>query len=279
MHTKVIHNQLKLRSRLLAGLLLAGVALLFAGGTALADTQSYKTKDATITKGMAVAVVSETGQGQTPYVQKASAGNADKTLGVVTSLDSSLVTNVANGTQLVVANSGVAAVYVTDINGLVHKGDLLAPSPLEGILMRADNGTPGILGVALDNFADLKTETVKVDSPSISQAKVGLMGINMDVKFATSSSGVQQSFLERLGQSIVHRQVNSLQAFVALAVLVLLIVVEGGIIYAAVSSSILSLGRNPLGKKTIIRGLWQTSLLVLVVLAAGLAAIYMVLRI
>jgi hypothetical protein len=86
------------------------------------------------------------------------------------------------------------------------------------------------------------------------------------------------SLLERLGQTIVHRQVNQLQAFVALAILVLLIVVDGSIAYAAINSSILSIGRNPLAKRTVFRGLLQASGLVLMVLLVGLAAIYMVLR-
>jgi hypothetical protein len=286
-HTKIIQPPIwqTIRSNMLW--LSAGLAtVLLAVGwwllplPASAASQSYLTTDKSITKGYAVAVVSgssQQGQQQT-FVQKSSVSRAQQTLGVVVDLGDSLVTSVDKTSQLYVADSGQAEVYVTDLNGTVKKGDLLAPSPLEGVLMRADNGTPGILGVALANFDGQSAQTVKVASGSISSAKVELLAINMDVRFATSSPGVQESFLERLGQSIVHRQVNQLQAFVALAILILLIVVDGSIAYAAINSSILSIGRNPLAKRTVFRGLLQASGLVLMVLLAGLAAIYMVLR-
>lgn len=270
-----------LKNRFVAGLLVLGFVVLlstFLPFTVRAASQSYATRDKTITKGMAVAVISQPGSsgGTTSYVQKSSVKDADKTVGVVVNLGDNLVTSVSGDYQIFVASSGEALVYVTNLNGAVKKGDLLAPSPLEGVLMRASDGTPGILGAAMDDFSAQEAQTVSVRGSEA--VKIASLHINMDVKFATSSAGVQQSLLERLGQSVAHRQVNSLQAFIGLAILILLIVVEGGIVYAAISSSILSLGRNPLAKRTIMRGLLQASLLVLAVLAVGIASIYLVLR-
>lgn len=248
---------------------------------ARAASQSYATKDKSITKGMAVSVVSESsGSNQSKtYVQKSSVSRADKTLGVVVDLGDNLVTSVSGDNQIFVASSGDAQVYVTDLNGEVKKGDLLAPSPLEGILMRAANGTPGIIGASLDDFAGHSSETVAINGSESTNAKVAILRINMDVKFATSSGGIQQPLLERLGQTIAQRPVSSLQTFIALAILGLLIMVEGGIVYAAISSSILSLGRNPLAKRSIVQGLLQATLLVAVVLAGGLLSIYLVLKV
>lgn len=284
MDTKIIQNrQISYRPVLSWGL---AVLLILASiawpAVARAATQSYLTTDQSITKGMAVSVASHKdsgAEGQT-YVAKSSVSRADKTLGVVVNLGDGLVTSVSGTSQLFVANSGDARVYVTSLNGAVHKGDLLAPSPLEGVLMRANDGTPGILGVALENFSAQPSQTVSVKGGSqIESAKVALIGINMDVKFATSSAGVQQSFLERLGQSVAHHEVSQLQTFIALAVLILLIIVEGGIVYAAISSSLLSIGRNPLAKRAIMGGLLQATGLVIAVLAVGLSAIYLVLRV
>ncbi|MEO8784764.1 MAG: hypothetical protein ABI221_00305 [Candidatus Saccharimonadales bacterium] len=263
----------------------AVIALSLLAKPVLAASQSYLTTDKTITKGMAVAVVSSSSANKNLVtVQKSSVNRANKTLGVVVALDDSLVTSVDGGAtqaqKLYVADSGQATVFVTDINGAVHKGDLLAPSPLEGVLMKANTGTPGVLGLALADMSSQTMQTVSLsgDGP-IHSAKVALVGINMDIRFASSSSGVQQSLLVRLGQGLVHKEVSQVQTFIALSVLILLIVVEGSIVYAAVSSSITSLGRNPLAKRTIYRGLFQASGLVFMVLVVGLAAIYMVMRI
>lgn len=283
-NTKPKHQFSRLKRQLLALSLVAGFVLLLNTFLALpvrAAGQSYATKDKTITKGMAVAATGQTNNagGSVTFVQKSSVGRADKTLGVVVDLGDNLITSVSGEHQIFVSSTGEALVYVTNLNGEVKKGDLLAPSPLEGILMRASDGTPGILGVSMDNFSAQKAEAVAVSGDAAGPTtKIASVHINMDVKFATSSAGVQQPLIERLGQSIVHREVSSLQAFIALAILILLIVVEGGIVYAAISSSILSLGRNPLAKSTIMRGLLQASFLVLVVLAVGVSSIYLVLR-
>lgn len=250
-------------------------------GVAKAETQGYNTTDKTITKGMAVSIADNQGTGanEVILVEKSSVLRADKTLGVVVDPSADLVAVSANGNQVYVANSGVAQVYVSNINGDPQKGDLLAPSPISGVLMKASEGTKGVIGAALDNFptTGLQEVSVKDDNGQALNTKVGLIQVNMDVKFSGSDQASDKSLLQKIGEALVRRPVNSTQVIVAMIILSILLFVEGSIIYGAISSSIISLGRNPLAKRTILRGLGQISILVFVVLGIGLAAVYLVL--
>jgi hypothetical protein len=144
--------------------------------------------------------------------------------------------------------------------------------------MRVIDGSKGVLGVAMADFPSASAESVSfTEGGGQSSAKVAQLQINMDVKFTSSTPNAGKSVLQRFGESIVHHEVSSAQVLVALIILSLLIVVEGGIIYGAISSSIVSLGRNPLAKNTIMVGLGQITGLVAVVLGLGLAAVYLVL--
>ncbi len=283
LHTRAFtrtRGHARIRARVgmsLFGLLL-GVTLL-TPAAATAATQGYNTQDKTITKGMAVAVSNTTtADAKVIYVEKASVDHADKTLGVVVDPSSETVAVSTNGDQVYVATTGVASVYVTDLNGTVHKGDLLTPSPLNGILMRAGDGSKGVLGVAQSDFDSKTAQSVSLkEEVGSTKAKVGLVQINMDVKFTTNSPNAGKTLLQRLGEAIVHHEVSTVQVVIALIILTLLIVVEGGIVYGAVSSSITSLGRNPLAKNTIMTGLGEVTGLVAAVLALGVAAVYLVL--
>lgn len=255
-------------------------SLLLLTSVVSAVTQGYRSDDSSISKGMAVAVASgESGQDGVIVVEKTSVAQASKSLGVVVDPQGDTVTLSGNSSQLFVATTGTAQVYVTDLNGAVKKGDLLTPSPLKGILMKAPEGSRGVLGAALEDFPTSNTQTVTItganDKPQ--EVKVALLQLNMDVKFSSNNKPAEKPLLERIGETIVKREVSSAQVVIALFILTLLVIVEGGVIYGAISSSMISLGRNPLAKKTIMRGLIQISGLVVLVLIVGLGAVYLVL--
>ncbi len=248
--------------------------------TAFAQTQGYNTVDSSITTGMAVGVATTEGRDAKPMIEKARSSRADQSLGVVVTPDSSLVAVSSGANQVFVASSGVASVYVSNINGTVKRGDLLAPSPIAGVLMTASAGTKGIMGVAVEDFPKISKDlTVKDNNDKEVKTKVGLIKMNMDVKLTSNAEESNKSFLQKISETFVGQPVSTTQVVVAMIILLVLLFVVGGIVYGAISSSIISLGRNPLGRGVIMRGLAQISILVVVVLAVGLAAVYVVLRI
>lgn len=277
---------LYLKASVVSGALVGVItgAVLLTGGTAQAIVQGYQTKDSGLVNGMAAALsvdqpVTQPDSMVLGSVEKSSMAQADRTLGVVVSPQSdAAVTVTTNQAQVYVSNSGTALVFATNLNGDIKKGDLLAPSPLRGVLMRASEGTKGVLGVAQEDFPTQNVEMVTVREENVTaEVQVAPVTINMDVKFVTNTAGVGKNLLQRLGETVVGREVSAAQVVIAMIILVMLVVVEGGIVYAAVSSTILALGRNPFARKTILRALFQITILVGVVLMMGLAAIYLVL--
>lgn len=255
--------------------------LVCTSGQALAETQGYQTQETGLQNGMVVAAknVSVSDGNTVTYVEKSSASRADKTIGIVVDQRSGSVTTSEPGSTVYVATSGSAIAYVSDVNGKVRKGDLVVASPIEGVLMRSTIGTSGVVGIAMQDFPEDSTETVKLQTNNGHdiEVKIATVQINMDTKTTKNSADVSKSILQRIGEALVRREVTSTQAFIATIIFVLLLIVVGGIIYAAVSSTIISLGRNPFARKTILRSLMQVTILVAVVLAVGLGAIYWVL--
>lgn len=260
--------------------------MIFSAPLAAAITGQYRTADTGLKPGMAVAISGN----QTPqpsetnsdaFVERASMQRANQTVGIVVNAGEEFLgvaSQQSSGSLVDVANSGQVEAYVTDVNGEPKAGDLLAPSPLKGLLMRASEGTVGIVGSLLSDFPAAEAKKLEVDGSAKTEFKVALVTINMDARTSVkSSSGI--GFLQRIGQNIVGHSVSPAQVFVAMTVLALVIVVAGAILYATISSYVTSLGRNPLAAKKLFSGLLQIVGLVATVLAVGAAAIYLVLRI
>jgi len=281
----VRRNRVNTISRLFASLTGLVLMLSLLGSVAYAVVRQYQTADSSLKLGMAVALdveQSKTVSGGVSYVERTSQARAAQTIGVVVPADQDVfeVSSTSSSTGFVqVASEGEAQVYVTDINGKPGAGDLLAPSPLRGILMRATEGAKGIAGVSLQDFPEASAETVSYEvSGSQKEAKVAISGINLDVKSTTKASS-PVNFLVKTGQVLVGHDVTALQVFAALVILVLVIVVEGQLIYSAVGEYVSALGRNPLAAKKLRSGLYRALMLALVILVTGSAIAYGVLQI
>jgi hypothetical protein len=243
------------------------------GGARLAHSisQGYSTSDTTLKKGMVVSLSSDSTQDH-PAVQSADVTNVDKIVGVVVGMNDTLITVGSATAQIYVATTGQLPAYVSDLNGLVKKGDLISLSPLKGVLMKADdNGSIGVMGTALEDYPLSSAQTVTVNDSSGKPATVhvGLVNVDINMKPTTVSTS-SQNWLQRLGKSITGHNVSELRVVAALAIFVTLLVIEGTVIYSAVSGSLISMGRNPLAKNQI---LWQLvrsmGMAFVVLLAAG----------
>lgn len=254
-------------------------AIFVCSSVALAIARGYQTDDTSLQPGMVVSL-SSAGTAENPKVERATIDSGEKTIGVTVSPEDSLVTTGALGQQVYVQTDGEADVFVSDINGKPKKGDLLAVSPLRGILVLASSNTGTVVGTALEDFDDngASTQTVSKNGSSV-EVKLDKIRANLDRK-ATDGQGVQaESALERLGRTLVGRQVGEIRVVVALIIFLVVLVAEGGIIYGAVSSAITSLGRNPLARKVIVREMVRVITVALLVLAFGFASIYAILHV
>src|SRR5581483_8496550 len=83
--------------------------------------------------------------------------------------------------------------------------------------------------------------------------------------------------LKRFGQAIAGKNVSALRIWAALAVFVIAAIIAVSVLLIGVRSSITAIGRNPLSKKSIMKGLAQVIVVALVVFILGTFGVYLLL--
>lgn len=253
-------------------------ALLVVSGpiAAIALTSGYFTNDTQIKTGMTVSLSQES-TAERSLVERASISRPDKIIGVVVSLEDSLLTVTSEDSEVYVATTGEVNAYVLDINGDIKQGDSLTISPVRGILMKASETSASVTGIALEDFDSAEAETVEVDNEDGNQtAKLEQIKINIDPRVSRGASAEGQSYFERLGRVFTSKEVSEVQVLAAFVIFLVVLVVEGGLMYGAIASTITALGRNPYSKRLIYVAFLRSLALACVVLLIGLGSMYMV---
>jgi hypothetical protein len=206
--------------------------------------------------------------------------NADSALGVASEENGGLLTLTDSKSNVFVATSGTLPVFITDMAGEIHEGDNLSASVIPGVLKKTSDDDSYVLGVARETYTKDKTENTKSleltsDRGTKSTVRLGLVSI--DIKRFANPGKVAKNPVQRIGEAIVRKPVPLIQvifggAFFLISVVSILVLVG-----TAVRSSITSIGRNPLAKKSILRGLYQILLLAALILITGLAGTYIIL--
>jgi hypothetical protein len=265
-------------------LMLVPSVVIFFGSTAQAVSnsisQGYKTKDSSVSAGMAVSLSDEAES--TKFVEATTQQNASKFVGIITTIDENLLSLTDASSDVLVTTTGEAAAYMSDLNGEPKTGDLIAVSPIKGVLMKANSvGDQSlVVGVALEDFSGVKSSTKDVTdaqgATKVVRVGKGRIEINKDI-VARNDPNEGKSFIVLAGQSITGKEVGQAQVIASLVVLLIILILEGSIIYGAIHSTIGALGRNPLSRKAVFKQLLQVSWLALIVLFFGLGAIYLIL--
>lgn len=216
-------------------------------------------------------------------VESANSKNRDRLLGIVVKPDDALVIFSSGSNQVQVVTSGTAIIQVTAANGDVHLGDPLTVSPISGVAMLATSGGK-IVGYAQEDFIPNGSGQKKVELTDEKGQKktvvVGTVNAKIGVTDWTSSSEPNSTILNGLRSFIggaVGRPVTNTQALMAVAVIVLALTASGIILFSAVSSSIHSIGRNPLSKGIIRRSLFVMIGLSMIVLIGAGSAVFLIL--
>ncbi len=254
------------------------VLLPAASALAVSISKGYSTTDTSLKINMIASQTKNSSDGN-ELVERANNGNKGKVVGIVTTIDSSLITLSNSNAQVYVTTSGDADVYVSDLNGDIKQGDYIVVSPLTGIGMKAADSDTQVVGAALEDFNKDKAITQKVSTKEGSERTVLInkVKINVDPHDRSLDAAEQKPYLVLFGQSITGKTVTQAQVIVALVIFFLLLIVEGSIIYGAIHSSIISVGRNPLARTALFKQLFQVSWLAFIVLLFGLGSIYIIL--
>jgi hypothetical protein len=238
-------------------------------------SQSYKTEE-TLPVGSIVSLKANTSD----EVISATSKTVDAILGVVINDNSSILTlKDPNSKNVQVASSELVPVLISDINGEIKEGDPITASPIKGVGMKATNNTK-IIGVAhAKPIIDNKSQAYTDDTGSQKTVKLGQVSvlINVAYYYKEPDKTIIPAALQNIANAMAGKTVETLPIIISLIIFIITVVVVVSIIYSMIRSSIISVGRNPMSQSAIYRDLIQLSALVLIILAAGMIAIYLVL--
>lgn len=277
MKTKI--RQLFTPQRLFAGFVLIALIVLSLRPDltfAQAFTQGYAS-DQALQKGMIVKILED----DTTKVEPVSQETAEGAHGVVVDKNDAPATLSTEAQQVFIAANGKFDILVSNQNGAIKPGDYIVVSSLTGIGMKVDDVQPIVIARALDGFEG-------TGGDSISSAKVGdgtveIGRIQADIGVAGNPLQKPPAhnlpdFLQRTAEAIVQKPVNTTRLYLGLALLLMSGIVSGTLLYGGVRSAITSIGRNPLSKKSIIRGMIQVIIVAMLIFIVGVFGVYLLLK-
>jgi hypothetical protein len=242
--------------------------------SAQAVTQGYAA-DGQLEKGMMVSIKEE----DATKVRAATVEIADKLHGVVVDANDAPVTLSAEGQKVFVATAGKYAVLVSSQNGTIKPGDYITISSLAGIGMRVDDRQPVVVGKALAEF-DGKSDVI--GSATVDGQTVQIGRVQADIQVARNPLQKPVSnlpdFLRRAAENIAGKPVNTSRVYLSTIIFIFSTIVAANLLYSGVRSGLISVGRNPLSKKSIVRSMMQVVIVGITIFLSGIFGVYLLLR-
>lgn len=187
--------------------------------------------------------------------------------------------------QVLVATSGRHNVVVSNQNGPIKVGDYITVSAVSGIGMKAGENETLIIGQAAGDFGGNANVigSIKLKSAAGKDSTVSLGLVAVDIKIGSNPLFIKRvdyvpGFLAKIAQTVSGKPVSVARIYLSLAILLVISVITGNMLYSGIKSGMLAVGRNPLSKKSIMRSLIQTVIAGLIVFVAGVFAVYLLLK-
>lgn len=188
--------------------------------------------------------------------------------------------------EVFVAVSGTYNVLVSTEGGSIAAGDYVTLSSVDGVAMKAGTTEKTVFGRAGASFdgkgVTLGTTTLKDTSGNTNQTvTLGQIPVTIDIKRNPNVKSTKvdvPAFLERIGQAIAEKQVSPIRIYLSMAITAVSIIAAIAILYSGVRNGVISIGRNPMSKKSIFRALIEIILTSILILVIGLFAVYLLLK-
>lgn len=258
---------------------LAALGLLIAaslGNSAAGQTliEGYGS-DGPLQRGMLVSIKDD----DSSKIEPASSQKADKLHGVVVDANDAAVTLSNEEDRTFVATTGKYDVLVANQNGQINPGDYVAISSINGIGMRSDEDQPVVIGKALEKFDGL---TGVVSTANIDGMDINIGRVKVDILVARNPlqrtiAGMPEIF-SRTAEDIAGKPVQPARIYISLAIFIISTSIACSLLYGAVRNGIISVGRNPLSKKSIVQGMMQVVIVGLTIFVSGIFGVYLLLR-
>ncbi len=185
-----------------------------------------------------------------------------------------------------VAVSGTYNVLVSTQGGPIKSGDFVTLSSIDGVAMKAGTEEETVFGRAVRSFdgtgVNLGLATLRdTGGNENKQVTLGSIPVTIDIKRNPNQQTTEvdvPDFLKRTGQAIAEREVSPIRIYLSLAITAVSIIAAIAILYSGVRSGVISIGRNPMSKKSIFRALLEIILTSILILIIGLFAVYLLLK-
>lgn len=188
--------------------------------------------------------------------------------------------------EVFVAVSGTYTVLVSTEGGDIKSGDYVTLSSVDGVATKAGTKEETVFGRANASFdgkgLTLGQTTLKDTSGKDNKTvKLGSIPITINIQRNPNVKSTKVNVpdvLERVGQAITEKEVSPIRIYLSLGIALISLVAALAVLYAGVRSGVISIGRNPMGKKSIFRALLQVILTSVLILVIGLFAVYLLLK-
>ncbi|HEY0965711.1 MAG TPA: hypothetical protein VGE13_04515 [Candidatus Saccharimonadales bacterium] len=184
-----------------------------------------------------------------------------------------------------VAVSGTYNVLVSTQGGSITSGDYVTLSSVNGVAMKASTKQKTVFGRANAPFdgrgVTLGRTTLKDSAGKTQAVTLGIIPVTIDIKRNPNEKSTKTEvpeFLERIGQAIAEKEVSAIRIYLSMAITAVSLIAAIVVLYAGVRNSIISIGRNPMSKKSIFRSLLEIILTSILILVIGLFAVYLLLK-
>lgn len=209
----------------------------------------------------------------------------DRIMGVVIDANDSPITLSGGENQVFVSTGGRYDVLVGDQNGEIKPGDFITASSISGIGMLASFNESHILGRAIDGFngKDGVLSSNNITDNFGGGKKVNIGRVKVDIAIAqnpiSKRSAATPQWLGKLGELIAGKTISPARLYISAGLFVVGAVISLIVLYSGVRSSIISIGRNPLSKKSIFRGMLQVIFTSLIIFIISVFGVYLLLRV
>ena len=187
--------------------------------------------------------------------------------------------------EVFVAVSGTYDVLVSDQAGSIAAGDYLTLSSVNGVAMKAGDEEVTVFGRAnraFDNESvSLGKTTLKDSAGETKSVNLGSVPVTIDIKNNPNHKSTDSNLpemLKRVGQAIAEKEVSPVRIYLSMGIAAVSLIAAIAVLYAGVRSGIISIGRNPMSKKSIFKALMQVILTSALILIIGLFAVYLLLK-
>ena len=188
--------------------------------------------------------------------------------------------------EVYVAVSGTYNVLVSTQAGSIAAGDYVTLSSLNGIAMKAGTEEKTVFGRAAGAFdgkgITLGTAPLKDKSGKTSQTvTLGSIPVTIDIKRNPNDKSTKANVpepLQRLGEAIAEKEVSPIRIYLSMGITLISLLAAIVVLYSGVRSGLISIGRNPMSKKSIFRALLEIVLTSVLILIIGLFAVYLLLK-